>query len=111
MAGTSCSPADGWIAWNRQLLKRPRHVDQARDAASIPCAIAVQTDVTSEDSVRNLFARTQATFGRLDLLFNNAGISGQEVPVEDLSIEVWQVGHRHQSHRHVSVHSAKPCAS
>jgi NAD(P)-dependent dehydrogenase (short-subunit alcohol dehydrogenase family) len=64
--------------------------DQAREATSIPRAIAVQTDVTSEDSVRNLFARTHATFGRLDLLFNNAGISGQEVPVEDLSIEVWR---------------------
>jgi NAD(P)-dependent dehydrogenase (short-subunit alcohol dehydrogenase family) len=64
--------------------------EQAREAASIPRAIAVQTDVTSEDSVRNLFARTHATFGRLDLLFNNAGISGQEVPVEDLSIEVWR---------------------
>src|SRR5688572_30897656 len=64
--------------------------DQAREAARIPRAIAVQTDVTSQDSVRNLFARTQETFGRLDLLFNNAGISGQEVPVEDLSIETWR---------------------
>jgi NAD(P)-dependent dehydrogenase (short-subunit alcohol dehydrogenase family) len=64
--------------------------DQAREAAPIPRAIAVQTDVTSQDSVRNLFARTRETFGRLDLLFNNAGISGQELPVEDLPIEMWQ---------------------
>jgi NAD(P)-dependent dehydrogenase (short-subunit alcohol dehydrogenase family) len=64
--------------------------NQAHGATSSPSAIAVQTDVTSEESVRNLFARTQATFGRLDLLFNNAGISGQEVPVEDLSLEVWR---------------------
>jgi NAD(P)-dependent dehydrogenase (short-subunit alcohol dehydrogenase family) len=64
--------------------------DQAREAAHIPQAIAVQADVTSEDSVRNLFARTHATFGRLDLLFNNAGISGQEVPVEELSTEAWR---------------------
>ncbi|WP_129774403.1 SDR family oxidoreductase [Peristeroidobacter soli] len=63
---------------------------QAGEAAALPRALAVQTDVTSEDSVRNLFARTYATFGRLDLLFNNAGISGQEVPVEDLSIDVWR---------------------
>lgn len=63
---------------------------EARGAASTSRAIAVQTDVTSEESVRNLFARTHSTFGRLDLLFNNAGISGQEVPVEDLSIDVWR---------------------
>ena len=50
----------------------------------------MQSDVTSQDSVRNLFARTRETFGRLDLLFNNAGISGQEMPVEDLSIEIWR---------------------
>ena len=66
------------------------HRDQARANASTPRAIAVQTDVTSEDSVRNLFARTRETFGRLDLLFNNAGISGLEVPVEELSIQIWR---------------------
>jgi NAD(P)-dependent dehydrogenase (short-subunit alcohol dehydrogenase family) len=63
---------------------------QAHQTTSSPRAIAVQTDVTSEESVRNLFARTQATFGRLDLLFNNAGIGGLEVPVEDLSLDVWR---------------------
>jgi NAD(P)-dependent dehydrogenase (short-subunit alcohol dehydrogenase family) len=49
--------------------------DQARESPPVPRAIAVQTDVTSQDSVRSLFARTRETFGRLDLLFNNAGIS------------------------------------
>ena len=63
---------------------------QSREAAPVPRAVAVRTDVTHQDSVRNLFARTRETFGRLDLLFNNAGISGQEVPVEDLSIESWR---------------------
>jgi NAD(P)-dependent dehydrogenase (short-subunit alcohol dehydrogenase family) len=63
---------------------------QARQAAAPPRAIAVQTDVTSQESVRNLFAHTRKTFGRLDLLFNNAGISGQEGPVEDLPLETWQ---------------------
>lgn len=64
--------------------------DPARGSAAMPRAIAVQTDVTDEESVRNLFARTRETFGRLDLLFNNAGISGQEVPVEEMSIETWR---------------------
>lgn len=65
------------------------HRCQAREGA-LPRAIAVQTDVTDQDSVRNLFAHTRQTFGRLDLLFNNAGISGQEMPVEDLPIEIWR---------------------
>lgn len=92
--------ADGWsvVFAGRRLDRLEQAIaeateasrDQAREAARIPRAIAVQTDVTSQDSVRNLFARTHETFGRLDLLFNNAGISGQEVPVEDLSIEVWR---------------------
>lgn len=64
--------------------------EQSRNAASAPRALAVQTDVTKQDSVRNLFAKTQETFGRLDLLFNNAGISGQEMPVEDLPLDIWQ---------------------
>ena len=61
----------------------------ARSADAAPRALAVQTDVTQQDSVRNLFARTHSTFGRVDLLFNNAGISGQELPVEDISLEMW----------------------
>ena len=63
---------------------------KARNVATPPRAIAVQTDVTSQGSVRHLFAHTRTTFGRLDLLFNNAGISGQEGPVEDLPLEIWQ---------------------
>ena len=87
--------ANGWsvVFAGRRLDRLEQAIveaTQAREAASTPRAIAVQTDVTSEESVRNLFARTHATFGRLDLLFNNAGISGQEVPVEDLSMEVWR---------------------
>jgi NAD(P)-dependent dehydrogenase (short-subunit alcohol dehydrogenase family) len=64
---------------------------QAADAAGAsPRALAVQTDVTQPDSVRNLFAQTRATFGRLDLLFNNAGIGAPAVPVEDLPLEAWK---------------------
>ena len=39
-------------------------------------ALAVSADVCDEESVRRLFAETKQTFGRLDLLFNNAGIKG-----------------------------------
>lgn len=53
-------------------------------------ALVVPTDVTDPDSIRNLFARTKETFGRLDLLFNNAGTGAPGVPLEDLSYEQWK---------------------
>ena len=53
-------------------------------------AIAVSTDVTKPDSVRALFARTKEAFGRLDMLFNNAGISAPPVPIEDLAFDAWK---------------------
>ncbi len=51
--------------------------------------LAVPADVRNEDSVRNLFARTVEAFGRLDLLFNNAGISGRTAPLEEVDLELW----------------------
>ncbi len=53
-------------------------------------AIAVPTDVGDPEAVRHLFAKTKATFGRLDLLFNNAGTGAPAVALEDLSLEQWQ---------------------
>jgi NAD(P)-dependent dehydrogenase (short-subunit alcohol dehydrogenase family) len=62
---------------------------QVGSGASTARAIAVSADVTKADSVRALFARTQEAFGRLDLLFNNAGIGAPPVPVEELPLETW----------------------
>lgn len=53
-------------------------------------ALAVSTDVTRPESVRNLFARTKDKFGRVDLLFNNAGINIPGVPLEELAFEDWK---------------------
>ncbi len=53
-------------------------------------ALAVQCDVRDPESVKNLFARTSEIFGRLDLLFNNAGIGAPGVPLEDLNLERWR---------------------
>ena len=52
--------------------------------------LAVATDVTDVESIRNLFAKTKDAFGRLDVLFNNAGIGAPRVPLEDLPVENWK---------------------
>ncbi|HSG76531.1 MAG TPA: SDR family oxidoreductase [Burkholderiales bacterium] len=53
-------------------------------------ALAVATDVSKPDSVKNLFAKTLEKFGRLDLLFNNAGMGAPPVPMDELPYEKWK---------------------
>ncbi|HEX3837502.1 MAG TPA: SDR family oxidoreductase [Steroidobacteraceae bacterium] len=55
----------------------------ARRGLAVPC------DVTDESSVQALFTRTAGAFGRLDVLFNNAGITAPPVPLEDLPVATW----------------------
>jgi len=52
--------------------------------------LVVPTDVSNPEAVRALFAKVKEVFGRLDLLFNNAGVFPPGVPLEDLSFEVWK---------------------
>ena len=63
-------------------------VAEAGDAG--PRALAVPTDVRDPASVKALFATTRDTFGRVDLLFNNAGMGTPAMPLEDLSFEQWK---------------------
>jgi NAD(P)-dependent dehydrogenase (short-subunit alcohol dehydrogenase family) len=53
-------------------------------------ALIVPADINDPAAVRDLFARTKEAFGRLDLLFNNAGTSGPAIPLEDLAYEKWK---------------------
>ena len=53
-------------------------------------ALAIPTDVSREDATKALFARIEVEFGRLDLLFNNAGTGAPPVPLEELTLAQWQ---------------------
>ncbi len=52
--------------------------------------LVVPTDVSEPSSVSALFHQTREEFGRLDLLFNNAGVNAPAIPMEELSIEQWK---------------------
>jgi NAD(P)-dependent dehydrogenase (short-subunit alcohol dehydrogenase family) len=70
--------------------KEPLEATAEEGKASGSATLIVPTDVGDPASVKNLFARTKETFGRLDLLFNNAGIGAPGVPLEDLAYEQWK---------------------
>jgi NAD(P)-dependent dehydrogenase (short-subunit alcohol dehydrogenase family) len=72
--------------------RRPEPLDQvSAEIRSIGArSLAVPTDVTNPASVRHLFDETRKTFGRLDVLFNNAGINVPAIPLEELTIEQWR---------------------
>ena len=53
-------------------------------------ALAAPADVSDPASVQALFAKTKEAFGRLDFLFNNAGINAPGIPMEELTVEQWQ---------------------
>ncbi len=59
-------------------------------AADPTRTLCVPTDVGKPEQVRNLFAQLEQSFGRLDLLFNNAGAYTPGIPMEELSYEQWQ---------------------
>ena len=62
----------------------------AASAAPADRVRAIATDVADPASVRDLFAQTKAAFGRLDVLFNNAGVGAPAVNLEDITVEDWR---------------------
>jgi NAD(P)-dependent dehydrogenase (short-subunit alcohol dehydrogenase family) len=70
----------------REALERTA----AEIGPSSPPTVVVPTDVSDPASVTALFQATKAAFGRLDLLFNNAGTSAPAIPLEELSFEQWR---------------------
>jgi NAD(P)-dependent dehydrogenase (short-subunit alcohol dehydrogenase family) len=59
-------------------------------SGAVERALAVVTDVGDPASVKNLFDKTIAKFGRVDVLFNNAGIGAPPVDIDELSVEQWK---------------------
>jgi NAD(P)-dependent dehydrogenase (short-subunit alcohol dehydrogenase family) len=78
---------DGW-----RVALAGRRAEALEDALAGrgDAAIAVPTDVRDAASVRALFARVREQWGRVDLLFNNAGVFGTPAPLEELALEEWR---------------------
>ena len=79
--------------WNVVVCGR-RAEELAKTVAMAPKGggriVAVAADLTKQEEVKKVFAETKTAFGRLDLLFNNAGAGAPPVPMEDLPIEKWR---------------------
>ena len=89
--GKSCALALARAGWRVVLAgRRADALEQvAVQAGGGDALLAVPTDVTQPAQVDALFAATLACFGRVDLLFNNAGISANGIAFEDLSYDKW----------------------
>src|SRR5690606_14451860 len=72
--------------------RRADALEKTRTAAGVDAtrALVVPTDVTSEQEVRRLFDTAQREYGRVDVLFNNAGRGGSPVPVDEFSVQEWR---------------------
>ncbi len=72
--------------------RRPAPLEETaeRCAGAGTEAVAVPTDITDEAAVDALFATVRERFGRLDLLFNNAGMSAPATLIEDIALDTWR---------------------
>jgi len=80
---------DGWTVVLAGRRADPLQSLQAEATARGQTALAVPTDVTRPESVEALFNTIESRFGRLDLLFNNAGVNAPAVPMDELPLEKW----------------------
>jgi len=80
---------DGWHVALAGRRAEPLEAVVAESGAG-PRAVAVPTDVADPQAVRALFDRVVQAFGRVDLLFNNAGVNAPGVPLDELTIDQWK---------------------
>ena len=91
--GRACALALLDAGWRVALVgRRAEALEETREQAggARSRALAVPTDVTSESQVKALFDDIRLEFGRLDLLFNNAGMGGPPVAFDQISFEQWR---------------------
>jgi NAD(P)-dependent dehydrogenase (short-subunit alcohol dehydrogenase family) len=76
--------------WKLVLVGRKRETLEETAKALKTESLVVTADVGDPAQVKNVFAQIKSKFGRLDMLFNNAGMGTPAIPIEDLSFEQWQ---------------------
>lgn len=81
---------DGWVVVASG--RRPQPLQDTIEAVTVAgsSGIAVPTDVADPESVTQLFSKVRDRYGRVDLLFNNAGVGAPPVALEELAIADWQ---------------------
>jgi NAD(P)-dependent dehydrogenase (short-subunit alcohol dehydrogenase family) len=94
-AGIGRAVAEALVADGYAVALAGRRAEPLRQTAAAmdpdgSRTLAVPTDVRDPDSVDALFARVEERFGRLDLLFNNAGVGAPGVPLEELTLDQWR---------------------
>jgi len=70
--------------------RRDSQLIETANACDVKRTLVVPTDINIHESVQHLFRQTMKTFGRLDFLFNNAGINATAKPFEELTLQEWQ---------------------
>jgi NAD(P)-dependent dehydrogenase (short-subunit alcohol dehydrogenase family) len=70
--------------------RRKEMLEETAKLAGNAATLIVPTDVSHPEQIKAMFARVKETYGRLDVLFNNAGIGAPAVPLEDLPYETWK---------------------
>jgi NAD(P)-dependent dehydrogenase (short-subunit alcohol dehydrogenase family) len=93
-AGIGRAAAKALLHGGYQVVLTGRHLDKLQKAifdigGNQENCLAVACDVGNPDQVKQLFAAIKAKFGRIDILFNNAGLGAPAIPMEDLTYEQW----------------------